>query len=627
VHQTPISEQLATAMAALQRGNLDAASRVFNGILAAAPDHPDALHFLGIVCFQQKDPSAARALIERSINLLPNHAVYLANYSAVLLSIGDLIGALDAARQCLAREPNALDAHQTAATALERLNRVSEAVAHAEGVVALRPGDPAALLTLGRLYFRSGRFADAMNVYRCFTEASPFRYEAQRGLAAAAAELGRFDIASAACSAAIKLQPSAPLAIAQLACVRQLETRYDEALELFDRALKIAPNSGEIHASRSSTLISLDRLNDAEQACQRAIEIDSSLWLPYLNLGVIHQRLGDEPAALAMFEKAHAIHPTEPEIRFKLGYAQLARGQFSDGWRNAEARFEMAPLRDQMSRYAKPRWSGEELFGKTVLVYCEQGAGDAFQFVRYTAGLAARGARVVVGCNSAMAPVMQTAPGVSAVVTEVNASVRYDYHTSLLSLPLMAQTTLESIPATVPYLSADAVLTQEWGARIDARCGNRPRVGLVWKGNAAQINDRNRSMALRHFAPLAAACAARSIALISMQVGGASELAQERLPIVDMTEGIRSYADTAAILKQIDLLISVDTGVAHLAGALARPVWTLLQFAPDFRWLPKRDDTPWYPTMRLFRQSRRGDWSDVVAGVVAALQATSFDRA
>lgn len=462
------------------------------------------------------------------------------------------------------------------------------AYAIADEAAAIEPGNPLALNLRGSTLGLLGRVAEAEATFRAAIAADPAMTEAHFNLGRLLATQARNAEAAFAFRAALDLAPdAAPIRLALSAALRD-EGRFAAALAEHDRA-----SAG----SRATA----DRLNE------RAI---------LLMMG------GRVEAALADFERAVTLEPEMVAPRFNRSLALLRLGDFARGWPAYEHRFETEMVR--ALPFTQPRWQGEPVAGRTVVLWGEQGHGDTLQFARYATLVAERGADVVLVAQSALVRLLHSVPGVRKVVAPGEPVGRHDLHAPLMSLPALFGTRLDTVPAAVPYVAPDAATRARWAGRIPAR--GRPRVGLVWAGDArphlpmSNATDRRRSVRLEALAPLFAAA---DVDFVSLQFGARSadrgRVAFAREMVDPMAE-VRDFADTAAILEQLDLVITVDTAVAHLAGALARPVWVLSRFDGCFRWLIGRDDTPWYPTMRLFRQEEPGVWEPVVARVAAALK-------
>jgi hypothetical protein len=370
--------------------------------------------------------------------------------------------------------------------------------------------------------------------------------------------------------------------------------------------------------SLGSALRRLRRFEEAADACRKAIELNPTSPMERYNLGVVYLDQCRIAEAIACLREAVELKPTEPLPHWGLALALLVDGQFAEGWKEYEWRWECTELFPARPKFSQPTWDGSDLSGKTILLHSEQGFGDAIQFARYATLLARQEARVILQCSPMMRRLFATIPGVHAIHCEPEPLPRFDVHCSLLSLPRTLGTTLETIPAQIPYLSANPDLAAAWKQRLAAIAGKR-KVGIAWAGNPDHQRDQDRSCGLAALAPLASHA---DVALISLQKGPAASQTAAPPPgmiLHDFTPELETFADTAALIANLDLVITVDTSIAHLAGAMGKPVWTLLAFAPDWRWLLNRTDSPWYPTMRLFRQPSPGDWGSVVAAVCEQL--------
>jgi Tfp pilus assembly protein PilF len=446
---------------------------------------------------------------------------------------------------------------------------------------------------------------------------------------------------------ALALAPSDAVAHAKRGLSLGLMQRWEEALAAFDRALALQPRLFPAHLDRGNVLQELGRLEESLGAYERALALQPQAAGAWSNRGTVLHRLGRPAQALESYDRALALEPRLDEARFNrattlgdLGrhaealrgfeqmlarYPQLAvahwnealcrlrLGDFARGWPKFEWRWEYAELGLKRRSFSQPLWQGrEDLAGRTILLHAEQGLGDAMQFCRYAPLLASRGARIVLEVLAPMTRLARSLAGVSLVVTRGEDLPAFDFHAPLLSLPLALGTTLETIPSQVPYLHADAGAIQTCAARLGT-APRRLRVGLAWSGNPAHTNDRNRSLPLAALRGLAS-LDAQFVALHN-ELTQAEQAELARLGIAYFAPELRDFADTAALAGALDLVISVDTSVAHLAGALGLPVWILLPFAADWRWLLDRADSPWYPSARLFRQSAPGAWDPVLERV------------
>jgi hypothetical protein len=398
---------------------------------------------------------------------------------------------------------------------------------------------------------------------------------------------GRTDQAESVYRQILQSQPNVPGAWVGLGDLASNALRFDEAINFFQRAIVVNPKSIRAHLGLGWALLNLHQTSQAADAYRTTI----------------------------------ALEPECADAHYGLSWALLAQGDFAEGWVEHQWRAQCRGLAGPSSKYTQPQWDGSDLAGRTVLLYQEQGAGDVIQYLRYVPMVAARGGRIILGCDIRLAPLLKNMPGVADCGFGSDAIPPFDVHLSLHELPRIFKTTLETIPANVPYLRADAERIERWRSRIDRREGML-HIGLCWAGSTKHKNDRLRSIPLREFAALAGD---ERIRCYSLQKGPAATQLNSvpQMRLIDCNVAIEDWADTAAAMEHLDLVITVDTSIAHLAGAIARPVWTLLPFHADWRWLLDREDSPWYPTMRLFRQKAIGDWSEVLTRVRNELSGSS----
>lgn len=418
---------------------------------------------------------------------------------------------------------------------------------------------------------------------------------------------------------ALRRVPDFPEALANLAWTLEQRGALAEAEACYLRSLALEPECLEVYLDLGVLLVNQKRFEEAERVYGCALQLAPESAAAWSNLGVLNACRKREAEAEACYRKALALDGTYGKARFNLAYLQLRQGRFEEGWRSLEAREWYAPF---AGYFPCPRWNGEDLAGKALVIVPEAGHGDMIQFGRYAAILKAMGAaKIGVVCHPALRRLFATLDGaddVMALDAEVPAE-GWDFWAPPLSLPFHCGTRLDSIPAAIPYLHAEPGQVGAWGARLP---GGRPRVGLAWKGSTAFENDADRSLpALAMLAPLAAV---PGIQFVSLQKGaGEGEAPPPGMALFDAAPWLTDFAETAAAIHCLDLVITVDTAVAHLAGALGKPCWVLLpDYKTDWRWLTERTDSPWYPErMRLFRQPAPGGWQAVVEAVAAALAA------
>ncbi|MGD0390491.1 MAG: tetratricopeptide repeat-containing glycosyltransferase family protein [Tepidisphaeraceae bacterium] len=393
--------------------------------------------------------------------------------------------------------------------------------------------------------------------------------------------------------------------------------RNDVAVELIRRAIVLNPNYPEAYSNLGNVLTDKGELDEAIAAYRRAIALNPNLPEAHNNLGNALRDKGQLEEAVPVYRQAIALSPNFAEAHKNLSLALLAQGDFQRGGEEYEWRWkckDLPPPRD----FAQPQWDGCPLEGRTLLLHAEQGLGDAIQFIRYLPLAAQRGGEIIIECQAELQRLFQTIAGSCQIVARGQPLPAFDFHCPLLSLPRVFGTNLANVPKDVPYLHADAEDAGRWQHRL-AEHAPLVKVGLAWAGNPTHKNDRNRSIKLARLAALGQMPGARFFSLQKGAAAAETKTPPAGMELVDWTAELKDFADTAALIANLDLVIAVDTAVVHLAGAMGKPVWTLLPYVPAWRWLLERQDSPWYPSMRLFRQPCIGDWDSVITRVVDAL--------
>lgn len=418
--------------------------------------------------------------------------------------------------------------------------------------------------------------------------------------------------------AALAANPGHPLAQHYLGVLRYQQGRLPEALELIDRSVAAIPAEPEFHNNRGLALAASQRDDEAIAAYEQALELAPGHAGAWSNLGLARQNRNDIDGAIAAFRRGLESAPDFPQLHWNLALALLLRGDSREGWKEYEWRLRTPELAAGLARYPGPVWAGEDLAGRTILVTPEQGLGDAIQHLRFVAPLAAHGARVVVVMPAPLARLAATAPGVATVVTEGTPLPPYDLSVPLMSLPHRLDVHGDELAPTIPYLRADASRVAEAKACI-AREGRRLSVGVAWAGATGNTHNLRRSVPLAQLAPL---FDLKDVGLFSLKRDGelfASDDAAWIPRLVNLPQR-NDFDALAALVASLDVIVSVDTSLAHLAGALGKPLLVPLAFVPDWRWRLERPDSPWYPTARLYRQRTPGDWSGPVHEIAQALR-------
>ncbi|UFS72416.1 tetratricopeptide repeat protein [Geomonas sp. RF6] len=510
--------------------------------------------------------------------------------------------------------------------AVTRLNEALRQKRHQEGALILdellreAPQDVKFLSLAGALARERGDLFQAHEFFRRAVVLQPGVPELHNNLGVLRHDLGENVEALSCYDEALRLAPRYGEALSNRANALRALGRSVEAVLGYREAIACAPDNPEFYYNLGNALRAEGEWEEAVEAYHHLLALDPAHLWGWVNLCGSHMALGRGDAAIHAGRRAVRLSPESPDAHWNLALALLSEGEFLAGWREYEWRLADARTFPR-ERAGKPLWDGSPLAGRTILVVCEQGFGDAIQFIRYVPLLACAGARVVVECRRELVTLFSRQAGVAVVVQGGASLPDFDTFTYLLSLPRLLGTELSSIPAGVPYLTPDPGLCASWRERLGE--GHALKVGVVWAGSAGYKNDRNRSLEARHLSPLGEL---PDVELYSLQIGEAARAVQGSSPVlraVDLSPEIRHFSDTAAIIANLDLVVAVDTAVAHLCGALGKPVWVLIPKGNDWRWLRERDDSPWYPTMRLYRQDRVGEWSSVVARVRADLKKES----
>jgi len=562
---------------------------------------------------------------ERAVALDPNLAAPHHNRAMLLARSGEHERALQSFDRALALQPHHAALHANRANTLRELGRLSEAEQSYSLALAIEPDDAVTLHSRALVRYLQRRYVEALRDFDALAALGNENAPALVGRGATLVALRRHGEALAPLERAIQLLPGEAEAHIQRGVALLNLERNAEALASFDRALAMRPDASEVLNNRGIALAATGRLSEALDSLIRSAVLSGMTADNHTNTGIVLKSLGRHREAAASFGRALALRPDDPSAKFALAFLYLTLGEFALGWPLYEARFDVAALGNPARNFSAPRWNGEPLAGKTLLVHAEQGLGDVIQFCRYLLLLAAQGISVVFEVMPSLKALLRTLPPAIRLVGRGEPLPPVDYYCPLLSLPFAFNTRLDTIPAQVSYLTAEPQRTARWMQRLGALSGLR--VGVAWQGNLAVeklIWARGRSIPLAALEPLARLPGVR---LVSLQKGPGLEqlrtvsFAERIIDLsADLDRGPDAFLDTAAVMAGLDLVISSDTSVAHLAGALGRPVWTVLAASPEWRWGLERSDSPWYPTMRLFRQTTDGDWNTVVATIAEVLQ-------
>jgi tetratricopeptide (TPR) repeat protein len=469
-------------------------------------------------------------------------------------------------------------------------------------------------------HFKSGRFVRAESICRQVLSHQPGNLDALQLASVLAARDGRLGIAIELIGRAIAIRPDKAEYHNNLGVLHRGLGQLDKAESSLRAAISLEPGNAEAHFNLGLVLSDEEKVEEAIAEYGKALLARPGMVPALISLGnalVLARRFRDAAEA---FEKAIKFSPDSVEAHWNLGLELLRLGEYERGWEEHEWRWRVTRDFSPPQAFAQPLWDGSDLGEKTILIHAEQAFGDTLQFARYVPMATGRGGRVMLQVQPELANVMKGLEGAEAVVTRGAPLPRFDVHCPLLSLPRLFGTRLDTIPSEVPYLKADAKLTEQWARRMEPY-RDRFKVGLVWSGRQADTGYGNRSIMPEQLESLSKV---NDVVFISLQKDAApGQSLPAGMNLIDWTVDLKDFADTAALMANLNLVITVDTAVAHLAGAMGKPVWVLLRSVSDWRWLVDRDDSPWYPTMRLFRQPAPGDWASVIGVVTEALKTKS----
>jgi tetratricopeptide (TPR) repeat protein len=654
------SDALAAGLEYHQSGQLAQAQQIYRQVVAAEPGNADAWNLLGAVCINLNQLDEAAAHLAEALRLRPDHFAAHDNLGVLLARQQRYAEAANSFQRALSLQPTHAVTELNLANALVRDGRVDEAIGHFQHVGAAAPDLLPAQTELAAVLMKQDRVQEAVAPLRAVARLRPSDAKASFELAAALARVGRIDEAIEAYRETLRLKPDSAEACVNLGNLYTDRKQLDDAVESFRRAIQLRPRFAEAYLNLGCALTRQEKFALAREALEEAVRLKPDLSEAHNNLGIVlaeeaqfaeamaryHQALTLRhdnvdaiynlgiallkqkmiASALDHFERALDLRPDYPEAHHNRAAALLLSENFPEGFAEYEWRFRSKDYPPFRPRW--PVWNGEPLEGRTIVVCAEQGLGDTIQFVRYAGLLKNRAARVIVECPRVLRPILARTPGVEGWLSADEPAPAADFCVPLLSLPHRLGTTHDTIPARVPYVFADEKLVESWRARLEEWDGFK--VGIAWQGNPKCPGDRFRSIPLGRFVALAALAGVR---LVSLQKGpGVEQLdeVREAWNVIDFGESLDAaggaFMDTAAIMKNLDLVVTSDTATAHLAGALGVRTWVALPFMPDWRWLLERDDSPWYPTMRLFRQQQWGDWPEVFDRMARDLEALVAKR-
>ena len=578
-------------MAQYEAGQLESGEDCCRTVLSKAPNCPQALHLMGLIMHQTGRFELAVESLREANAADPTDPDILTSLAASCLALGDVQQAMLCYQSVVELSPASASAWACLGLVQDRLDRFEEAAQSFRRAVSLNPEDPEFVRRLAAALCKSGALQEALGLLDKLLARNPGDFETYKDLGFVLTEIG---------------QP-------------------ERAVAMLQQALSIIPNSGPTLCNLGHFFFRNGDLRSAADSYRCAIERDPELVDAHRELGLVLYELGEFDESSECFRRVQEMEPASAAATFQLSRIHLLQGDFSRGWQEYGARWTSVGQRERRE-FSAPQWKGEPLGHARILLHAEQGLGDTMQFVRYVPFVSAMGAEILLEVQPELHRLLSGFNGAKQVLRRGEPLPDHKWHCPLLSLPLAFGTKHDSIPTNVPYLHADPINVSNWQRRLG---GDSVRVGLCWSGNPKHPRDFWRSIPLELFAPL---MRIENATFYSLQKGAAAEQIarlKSKVEIDDLGPELTDFEDTAAVIANLDVVISVDTSIAHLAGGMGKPVWVLLHRAPDWRWLLERETSPWYPTARLFRQRTPGKWKEVLSRVESELRqlASSLPRA
>jgi tetratricopeptide (TPR) repeat protein len=633
-----------------QRGGVKEAISLYQQLLVQFPNEPQLLAFLGAAWVQLENFEEGVRFLEKSLEIFPDQELVLSNLAFAFHELNRFEDSIRCCDRAIALNLNFAAVHNNRANSLNKVKRFDEALISCNRAIELQPNFTEAYNNRGNILEKLKRFDDALISYEHAIRLNPDYAIAYNNKATLLIELKQFKEALLSCNHAITLKPDFIDAHSNLIHILMELEYFDEALVSCDRALTLKPDSVEVHLNKGNTLNKLNRFDEsltsyenvivlkpdfaaahsnranvlnklkrfdeALVSCDHAIALNPGFADAYCNKGILFTELKRFDEALVSYDCATDLNPDFSNVHLNKAFISLTLGDFDKGWRLYEWRWQ--GLLKKQKTFSQPLWLGDaSISGKTILIYPEQGLGDIIQMCRYVPMLNALGAKVVLEVPVSLVSVVSTLKGDFDIVEKGTVLPNFDVQCPIMSLPLALKTTVDTIPAEIPYLFSDPAKQKVWKERLGTK--TKPRIGFVCSGSTTHNDDSKRSIPLDLFNPLFEL--PLEFHMLQKEIRPDDQKVLELFPHIQThQEYLVDFSDTAALIEEMDLVVSVDTSVVHLAGALGKPVWVLISWVPDFRWLLDRTDSPWYSTATLFRQTELGNWVGVIEKVCQKLK-------
>ncbi|MFZ5908194.1 MAG: tetratricopeptide repeat protein [Nitrospirota bacterium] len=509
---------------------------------------------------------------------------------------------------------NVNELHQLAQDAYRAGNPQKSASLYGE-ILTMSPDNLPALFMLGLLSAQAGNYPGAIGYFKRVVGINPYHIDAHYNLGNVYRDSGNLREAFSCYQKVLQLNPLHAEAYVNIGIIFRFMGRPKEELASYQKAIQIKPDSAEAFFNLGHYFFEREDFDQALAWYEKAIQVDPHSDRACMNIALIVRIQGRHKDAIPYYRRAIEYNPDNAVAHWNLSNVLLLLGDFEAGWEEYLWLWKTEDAGEHRRNFPGPSWQGEDITGLTILLYSEHGFGDTVQFVRYAPLVACRGAKVILDCQPELVPLLKTVEGLQTVIPAGSKLPPYDLHCSLMKLPILFHTAAKNIPSAVPYIKADPVLIRKWADRLRNR-RSKVTIGLTWAGSSTP----KKYCPLNDFSPL---LQLDGVVFYSLQKGRSADQAKnlpDRIQLLDYTDDLHDFSDTAALIENLDLVISIDTSVAHVTGALGKPVWVLLPFVPDWRWMLGREDSPWYPTMSLFRQPALGDWGSVISLIVEQLK-------
>lgn len=574
--------------------NLKESEQFYLQIIESDPGNYDVLHCLGVIAYQKQQYDIALEWVSKAIDKDRFVPEFHNTFGIILEVLGKYDEAIISYQQAVSLKPNYAEAYHNMAVALQSQGHYATAVERCKQAVMLKPDYSQAYNTMAFSLEKQHLYDEAIDNYK----------------------------------QALLLDPDFVEAYNHLGVVLNEQSRFTEAIDNFRNALKRDPDYAEVYNNMGIALKEQEEFSEAIANFEKTLQLDPNFAEAYYNLGNSLRDGGRCVEAINNYRKAIGLKPDYAQAHWNFSLALLLNGNYSEGWKGYKWR-RNADLKVLTNYHCtgKPRWDGSSFDSERLLVHYEQGLGDNIQFVRYLPMIKARGGTVIFETLKPLIGLLRGFPGVDELVEYIpnrKLQLEYDVYSSLLDMPYIFKTTIDTIPSQVPYIYADSSKAEYWRDKLS---GPELKVGIVWAGSPEHGNDRYRSCSLKNFASLGEIDGVQLYGLQKGLAAGQMDEYAEMVSIINISKYFNDFTDTAAVIENLDLVISVDTSVLHLSGAMGQSTWALLPFAPEWRWMLNRSDSPWYPTMKLFRQSNWNDWDSVFRSVTEELKMMVSNRA